>query len=160
MLPFLSSCGAPALVPLARASFHRTGRNSPARVKITTLMAVILHIAYYPGLQKARQIILEQAGYEVVSAFGNEEAMALARARNYDVIMVGFSAAHSIRSAILRWLKENIPQTPVVVLLANQAEHFPEADSEVLSENPDTWLDAVADCAGASGQRIKGSPKP
>ena len=107
-------------------------------------MASILHISYYPGLLQSRQIMLEKEGHQVVSALGNEQGMALAGSGQFDVVVIGFSSGTSTRDAMVGWLKQHVPQTPVVVLLANSSEHFPNADREALSEDPQLWLNAVA----------------
>ena len=110
-------------------------------------MAVnILQIAYYPGLLEARRMMLEREGYEVVCALGNDQGIALASRKTFDLIVLGFSATHSVRNAMLRWLKEHLSQTPVVALLAHEAEVFPEADHVTLSEDPRAWLATVAEC--------------
>ncbi len=114
-------------------------------------MAEILQIAYYPGLLQSRQIMLEQEGHQVISALGNEQGIALAGSGQFDVVVIGFSSGTSTRDAMVRWLKQHVPQTPVVVLLGNSSEHFPDADRETLSENPRVWLNAVARAVRAAG---------
>jgi DNA-binding NtrC family response regulator len=114
-------------------------------------MAVILHVGYYHGLLQSRHIMLEQQGHQVISAFGNDQAMALVGNGEIDLIVVGFSAAASTRNAMIRWFKQNVPETPVVALLANTSEHFPEADCETVSEDPQLWLTAVSRALGAAG---------
>jgi DNA-binding response OmpR family regulator len=110
-------------------------------------MAVnILQIAYYPALLEARELILEKEGYDVVSVLGNDQGIALARTKTFDLIVLGFSAPHPVRSAMLRWLKQHLSQTPVVALLAHEAERLPEADYETLSEDPRIWLATVESC--------------
>ncbi|SRR6266571_2603899 len=106
-------------------------------------MARILQIGYYYGLIDARRIMLEQHGYEVVSALGNDQGISLANVGKFDVIVVGFSTSHSTRDKMVRWLKQHVPLTPVVVLLAHDSERFLDADCETLSENPEVWLQAV-----------------
>ena len=113
-------------------------------------MALILQIAYYPGLLQARQIMLEQAGHKVISALGNDQGMALATTHSFSLVLVGFSAPESVRRTMIRWLKQHLPQTQVVALLANESECLPDADCETLSENPGVWLNAVAELARAS----------
>jgi len=103
----------------------------------------VLQIAYYPALLETRRTMLEDGGYTVTSALGNDQGMALATAGHFDVIVVGFSAHSAVRSGIVRWLKQRIPGTPVVVLLAHGMERFPEADVATFSENPIEWLAAV-----------------
>ena len=103
----------------------------------------VLQIAYYPTLLTTRQILLEQDGYVVTSALGNDEGMALALSTHFDIIVVGFSAGNRSRTKMVRWLKLNLPATPIVVLLAYPSESFPDADCATLSENPRQWLAAV-----------------
>jgi DNA-binding NarL/FixJ family response regulator len=109
-------------------------------------MASILHIAYYHGLLEIRKVTLEACGYEVVNAFGNDEAMSLARSRHFDLVLVGFSVSYSVRAAMVQWLKQHLPQTPVVALLLHEGERFPEADYATLSEDPRVWMAAITDC--------------
>ena len=103
----------------------------------------VLQVGYYQTLLHTRQLMLEQDGYEVVSALGNEEAKLLARSKHFDLIVVGFSAPLSDRRAIVQWLKQNVERTPVLVLQAHSSERCPEADLETLSEDPKVWLEAV-----------------
>ena len=106
----------------------------------------ILQVAYYQSLLEARRMMLENHGYDVTCAFGNDQAKVLVNSNTFDVIVVGFSAKYSLRSQMVLWLKQFAPRTPVVVLLANDAERFPEADCATLSEDPATWLATVAGC--------------
>ena len=105
----------------------------------------ILQIVYYPALLEVRRILLEQAGYDVTSASNNEQGMSLASADSFDLIVVGFSADFTVRNELIQWLKQHVPHTPVVALLACDAEHFPDADYEI-SENPQFWLHGIAGC--------------
>ncbi len=108
----------------------------------------ILQIAYYDSLLRTRATMLQRAGYAVVSVLGNDQAKAgvdqLLPA--VDLVMVGFSATYAERIAIVRWLKEQYPQVPVVVLQANSSERFPDANYVTLSEDPEVWLGAIAAC--------------
>jgi DNA-binding NarL/FixJ family response regulator len=91
-------------------------------------MASILQIAYYQGLLEVRKATLESCGHEVVNAFGNDEGMSLALSRPFDLVLVGFSTNYSVRAAVIQWLKQRLPQTPVVALRLHEGERFPEAD--------------------------------
>ena len=108
--------------------------------------AHILQIAYYQSLLEARRMMLENHGYDVTCAFGNDQAKVLVSSKTFDVIVVGFSAKYSLRSQMVRWLKQFAPRTPIIVLLANEDERFPEADCATLSEDPAVWLATVAGC--------------
>ena len=105
----------------------------------------ILQIAYYPMLQETRSKMLKTAGYQVTSVLGNESAMALPSAvlAAVNLVVVGFSSDHSIRSAMVHWLKARHPDIPVIALQAHDWEEFSEADAAMKIEDPKAWLAAV-----------------
>jgi CheY-like chemotaxis protein len=110
----------------------------------------VLQIGYYKSLLEVRRLMLEGDGYTVTSVLGNEQGMAVSATGRFDLIVIGFSAPHSVRRNMVRWLKQHIPGVPVVALLANDHENFPDADFSTLSENPLTWLAAVRSAAAKS----------
>jgi DNA-binding NtrC family response regulator len=103
----------------------------------------VLQVAYAADLLYLREKMLKEDGYRVVSALGNEQAAKAAGAERFDVAVVGFSERHSTRHQMVRWLKQHAPKTRIAVLLAHGSEHFPDADCEALSEDPQVWLEAV-----------------
>ena len=113
-------------------------------------MISILQIGYVPALVETRAIMLRKDGYNVVSALGNDQGISVAPSRPFDVVVVGFSERHPVRDQMVRWLKQHLPNVPVVALLAHGYEVFPDADCVTLSENPRNWLNAVADCVKKS----------
>ena len=66
------------------------------------MAAHILQVAYYDTLREIRAKMLEVAGYQVTSVLGNDNAMGLNGAviAAADLIVVGFSTPHSVRTAI------------------------------------------------------------
>ena len=62
----------------------------------------------------------------------------------FSLIVVGFSAPHSVRAAMVLWFKTHYPKIPVVVLQFSSWEKFPEADVSTFSEDPTIWLTEVA----------------
>src|SRR5437879_9542469 len=66
--------------------------------------AHILQVAYYDTLRELRVKMLEAAGYQVTSVSGNDNAMGLDGAviAGANLIVVGFSAEHSVRVAMVR----------------------------------------------------------
>ncbi len=106
----------------------------------------ILQVAYYHPLQELRAEMLRAAGYLVISVLGNNEAMGLdgAMIAAADLVLVGFSAEHPVRSAIVHWFKLHYPNIPVVVLQFHEWERFAEADVSSMSEDPAMWLAEVA----------------
>src|SRR5207237_2510502 len=71
------------------------------------MAAHILQVAYYPTLQETRRQMLRSAGYQVTSVLGNDKAIGLDGAviAAADLIVVGFSASHSVRAAMVLWFK-------------------------------------------------------
>jgi hypothetical protein len=87
----------------------------------------------------------ESRGHHVTSVLGNEGAFGLDSACFAAVgsMVIGFSAPHSVRAAMIHWCKERGPKTPVVVLRFHRAGTFPEADGTV-SDDPETGIAAIA----------------
>src|SRR6266705_2715731 len=98
------------------------------------MAAHILQVAYYDTLRELRVKMLEAAGYQVTSVSGNDNAMGLDGAviAGANLIVVGFSAPHSVRAAMLdtNWLKLY--------------------EAAILEINPDK----LASCIGAAEQAI------
>src|SRR5436309_15687692 len=77
-------------------------------------------------------------GHDVTSVLGNDEAFGLDAAviAAADSIVIGFSAPHPVRAAMIHWFKQHDPNTPVVGLRFHSAESFPEADGGTVSDDP------------------------
>src|SRR5437667_9434714 len=110
------------------------------------MAAHILQVAYYDTLRELRVKMLEAAGYQVTSVSGNDNAMGLNGAviAGANLIVVGFSAEHSVRAAMVLWFKTHYTKIPVVVLQFSSWEKFPEADVSTFSEDPTIWLAEIA----------------
>ncbi len=111
------------------------------------MAAHVLQVAYYPALLKTRSEMLKNAGYQVTSVLGNDKAMALPGSviAAADLVVVGFSAAHSVRAAMVHWFKAHHPGIRVIALQFHDGETFSEADVASMSEDPKIWLAAVVD---------------
>ena len=107
-------------------------------------MAHILQVSYYQSLLEFRTRLLESGGYQVTSALGNDEAFGLGATviKTVDLIVIGYSALHPIRTNAVRWFKQYHPTIPVVALRSHNSEMFPEAGAS-LSEDPKIWLEAI-----------------
>src|SRR5712691_13172786 len=88
--------------------------------------------------------MLESRGHHVTSVLGNDEAFRLDAAviAAADSIVIGFSAPHPVRAAMIHWFKELYSNIPVVALQFHSAESFPEADGGTVSDDPEAWLAA------------------
>jgi DNA-binding NtrC family response regulator len=103
----------------------------------------VLQVAYYSTLMETREAMLKQDGYKVMSVLGNDQGMTISRNGSFDVVVVGFSASLAERTQMVRWLKQHLPDVPVIVLLRHSMESFPDADLATFSEDPKVWLAAV-----------------
>jgi DNA-binding response OmpR family regulator len=107
-------------------------------------VAQVLSIGYDRMLVNLRTLVLQQAGYAVISAIGNENAMILACAEKFELVIVGHSAPVSERKAMVKWLKDKFPGIPVVALCMSPGERIDLADAVSGVESPSEWLEAIA----------------
>ena len=80
----------------------------------------------YSGIVVA-VLMLEADGYHVTSVLGNDDAMRLdgALITAADVVVVGFSAPHSVRAAMVHWLKQDYPSNTGRRLAITRLREFP-----------------------------------
>jgi len=79
----------------------------------------ILSISYDPSLLQTRHWILEQAGYEVSSAFGFAEAVEVCQTRHdFDLVLMGHSMPQKDKMALFEALRANC-KAPLPSLLKN-----------------------------------------
>jgi hypothetical protein len=124
----------------------RRKRSKLSLCPLSRVVANILQVAYYRGPLVTRARMLESRGHNVTSVLGNDEAFGLDAAviAAANSIVIGFSAPHPVRAAIIQWFKKHYPNIPVIALRFHSAESFPEADGGTVSDDPDVWLAAVA----------------
>ena len=110
------------------------------------VVANILQVAYYRGPLVTRARMLESRGHRVTSVLGNDVAFGLDAAviAAAHSIVIGFSAPHPVRAAMIHWFKQLYPNIPVVALRFHSGESFPEADGGTVSDDPEIWLAVVA----------------
>ena len=117
-------------------------RSNLSLCPLSPVVANILQVAYYRGPLVTRARMLESRGYHVTPVLGNDEALGLDAAviAAFDSIVIGFSAPHPVRAAMIHWFKQHYPNIPVVALQFHSAESFPEADGGTVSDDPEVWL--------------------
>ena len=81
-------------------------------------MELILVVDDDPGFRKLLETILTGAGYQVQTAGTVGEALRLAAARQFHVVLSDLKLPDGDGLAVLRWLSENAPETPVIMLTA------------------------------------------
>jgi len=103
----------------------------------------LLSISYDESLLLTRRFLLEQAGFEVLSALGFIEAIERCDAGNQlDLIILGHSIAPKDKTRIMAHIKEHCA-APVLALLWPHQEPVPGAHTSIEATAPDTFLEIV-----------------
>jgi CheY-like chemotaxis protein len=74
----------------------------------------ILSVDDEPGILFTRQRLLENAGYEVVSAADGEQALYFFAANAIDLVLLDYLMPHMNRGVVAREMKNRKPLAPVV----------------------------------------------
>jgi CheY-like chemotaxis protein len=104
----------------------------------------ILSVSYDQPLLVTRQMILEQAGYLVSSAFGFSEALEICQSRHdFNLILMGHSMPQKDKAALLAALRPKC-QAPLLSIVRHGDAPIPQADYSVNSnDGPAVLLSAV-----------------
>ncbi|HHE76681.1 MAG TPA: response regulator [Candidatus Parcubacteria bacterium] len=87
-------------------------------LRFATLMKKILFVEDEPSLQKTLGDVLEQNGYEVISAFDGESGLEKAKSEKPDLILLDIVLPKMDGLKVLEKLKsdEDMKATPVIIL--------------------------------------------
>ena len=109
----------------------------------------ILSVSYDHPLLVTRQLILEQAGFDVSSAFGFAEALEICKTRHdFDLILMGHSMPQKDKTALLAALRPRC-SAPLLSILRHGDSLIPQADYSVDSnDGPTALLAAVNEALG------------
>lgn len=109
----------------------------------------ILSISYDPSLLQTRHWILEQAGYEVCSAFGFAEAIEVCQTRrDFDLVLMGHSMPQKDKMALFEALRANC-KAPLLSILRHGDSPIPQAEYAVeANDGPDALVEAVNNALG------------
>ena len=114
------------------------------RMKNPSQKRRILSISYDESLLATRQMILEQAGFEVISALGYAESMERSNKGPFDLVVLGHSLPLKDKSAIVAALKKAKSKPKVLSIRRHGYAPIPEADASVEAvEGPLALLEAV-----------------
>ncbi len=80
------------------------------------MKARILAVAYDSGLLHGRQLLLEDAGYEVVTALGTVEAAGYSRER-FDLILLGYTLSQGAQRSVIELRRAYGCSAPIVTML-------------------------------------------
>lgn len=108
----------------------------------------ILSISYDESIMKTRHFIFEQAGFEVISAWGFKEAMTQCHDGKFDVVVLGHTLPPQDKTALVSALREKCGCPIISIRKPGQSKH-PDADYSVDSgEGPEAMLATIREALG------------
>ena len=103
----------------------------------------ILSISYDRSLLSTRQLILEQAGYEVTSALGFTDALEWCKKGAFDLVLIGHSIPREDKQTLVK-VARMVSQAPVLSILRPTSVPLAEVDYSVKSaDGPEALIAAV-----------------
>jgi CheY-like chemotaxis protein len=78
--------------------------------------AVILCVDDEANPLALRKLVLQKAGYEVITANSAKEALALAAARNFDLVLSDYLMPGTTGTELAEQLKAEHPELPVILI--------------------------------------------
>jgi DNA-binding NtrC family response regulator len=103
----------------------------------------ILSVSYDEPILRTRQYVLEEAGFEVVSALGFADAAKLTQGGHYDLLLVGHTLPHNDKTALIRMARQHCDCAVVSIYKHGMPAH-PDADFAVDSnDGPRALIAAV-----------------
>jgi DNA-binding response OmpR family regulator len=109
----------------------------------------ILSISYDRSLLWTRQLLLEQLGYNVLSAEGFSQAWEAAenRKNHFDLIILGHSIPPKDKQAIVSHMRDSC-DCPILALLRPYESPVAEAAMSIDAGDPNAFLNAVRKMLG------------
>lgn len=113
----------------------------------------ILSISYDLSLLLTRQLILQQAGYQVASALGFVDAMRISRDGKFDLAIIGHSIPVHDQEALLEAIKKS---SGAAVLSLHRSNEGPMQGADYAldaAQGPNELLSIVGEAVGGAGLR-------
>lgn len=126
---------------------HLPSYDVVGRLNVHSGKRVVFQVS--DALSQARGKLLRLQGYEVISVLGNDAAkLALNSLQKCDFFIVGHNGADEVRKEIIAWIKGKYPEKPVLALNSLYTEPLADADFNVVLDDQEKWLLAVASYLG------------
>lgn len=109
----------------------------------------ILSVSYDRSLLWTRQLLLEQLGFDVLSAEGFSQAWEAAEnpRNHFDLIILGHSIPPADKKAIVNHMRDS-SRCPILALLRPYETPVPEAEISIDAGDPHAFLNAVRKMLG------------
>jgi DNA-binding response OmpR family regulator len=101
----------------------------------------ILSVSYDVSLLATRRMLLELAGYTVISALGFTDALEGCRASGFDLFILGHSIPTKDKQELIRAFRNNSPAP--IVSLERVDELRVESDFHASPDNPEELLKTI-----------------
>lgn len=113
----------------------------------------ILSISYDRALLQTRSMLLEEAGFEVVSASSFRQAFELCRAGEFDLLIIGHSIPPRDKASLIASARHG-SKAPVLSIRTDTEPPAPGADFSVFGlEGPKILLEAVNEAFAKSVEK-------
>jgi hypothetical protein len=96
-------------------------------------MSLVLNTGVYPPLMETRRLVLEHAGHVVITRTQDGEIVKACRNYEFDVVVIGQSAAAPVKRRIFRLVRKHCKSAKVLELTS--------PDSGKALEDADSWLE-------------------
>ena len=95
-------------------------------------MALVLCTGVEPALLRTRQLILQKAGHEVITAIDERELLAACQQRTFDVVVIGQTVTSKLKHRIVSLVRQHCSSAKILELY--------QFSTGRLLENADSWL--------------------
>src|SRR3954452_4052042 len=107
---------------------------------------LVISVGTLPDLVSLREAVLKKAGYRVVSAFSEAEALAKIYSGECGVLLLCYSVEEESRKHITKAFREVCPEGRIVSITNQPLNQSPDADAFVYGvDGPEALISAVAD---------------
>lgn len=118
-------------------------------------MAAVLCTGIDAALMRTRQLILEQAGHDVVLAMEEPALVAACQKKRFDVAVIGQTVTSKHKRELMALIRENCPSAKILELYRSSTGRILEdADAclEVPADVPQELAERVTALAGKAGR--------
>jgi DNA-binding response OmpR family regulator len=114
----------------------------------------ILSISYDLSLLTTRQMLLEQAGYQPISALGFTDAVQRCREGKFDLAIIGHSIPQKDKRALVQEIRQSC-KAPVLSLYTTSEGPLEAAEYAIdANEGPAAVLNMVNQIVGTNDQNV------